>query len=393
VTTDQILDAILIPRPNGSEGLERVGAFLAEALAKSGAAVSFHEFTATPHGFALTWTVVLLLVAGYAAAVAARRYGLGLALVVAAVALLLLEFEALRSPVSGLWPETLRNVVGRFPARAGAPVLVFSAHVDTTTHFGDHFDWGRWGFLQGPATGAAIALCLSGLALRRRGRALPSWLAVPVALASVLPFAAMFWFQAVGPLLREPSIGAVDNGGSVAALVRLSERLAGRASDAPVAVEIAFFAAEEERTLGSWAFAGSRDPAAPLAAINLESVGASDTLALVLEDGFVLRRWRSPEPIAAFVNRTARDFFGAELPERRLPAGTLTDGRSFLAHGIPALTLRAFTPEGFPRGLHSFRDSRDRLRPEAIDRAAGFLLALVEAADADPETFAALARR
>jgi hypothetical protein len=393
VTTDQILDAILIPRPNGSEGLERVSVFLAEALERSGAVVSLHEFTATPHGFALTWTAVLVLMIAWIAAVAARRYGLGLALVVATVALLLLEFEALRSPVSGLWPSTLRNVVGRFPARPGAPTLVFSAHVDTTTHFGDHFDWGRWGFLQGPATGAAVLVCLAGLALRRRGREMPRAVALPVAVASALPFAAMFWFQALGPLLREPSIGAVDNGGSVAALVRLSEKLAGRPADAPVAVEIVFFAAEEERTLGSWAFAASRDPVAPLAAVNLESVGASDALALVLEDGFVLRRWRSPDPIVAFVNQMAREFFGAELPERRLPAGTLTDGRSFLAHGIPALTLRAFTPEGFPRGLHSFRDSRDRLQPAAIDRAAAFLSALVERVDADPEAFAALARR
>ena len=228
MTTDQILDAILIPRPNGSEGLERVCAFLAEALELSGAAVSFHEFGATPHGFALAWTAVLLLVAGWIAAVAARRYALGLALVAATVALLLLEFEALRSPVSGLWPEVGYNVIGRFPARSGAPTLVFSAHVDTTTHFGDHFDWGRWGFLQGPATGAAVMLCLAGLALRRRGRVLPRAVALPVALASALPFAAMFWFQAPGPLLREPSIGAVDNGGSVAALVRLSERLVQR---------------------------------------------------------------------------------------------------------------------------------------------------------------------
>ena len=393
MTTDQILDAILIPRPNGSEGLERVGAFLAEALGRSGAVVSFHEFTATPHGFALAWTAALLLVAGYVAAVAARRYALGLALIAATAGLLLLEFERLRSPVSGLLPRVQRNVVGSFPARPGAPTLVFSAHIDTTTHFGDHFDWGRFGFLQGPATAAAVALCLAGLALRRRGRALPGRVALPVALASAVPFAAMFWFQALGPLLREPSIGAVDNGGSVAALVRLSERLAARPADAPVAVEIVFFAAEEERTLGSWAFARSRGPAAPLAAVNLESVGAADTLALILEDGFALRRWRSPEPLVAFVNQTARDVFGVELPERRLPAGTLTDGRSFLAHGIPALTLRAFTPEGFPRGLHSWRDSRDRLSPAAIDRAASFLFALVERADADPEAVAALGRR
>ena len=146
-------------------------------------------------------------------------------------------------------------------------------------------------------------------------------------------------------------------------------------------------------TLGSWAFARTLDPLRATAVVNLESVGASDELALITEDGFALTRYHSPAWLVEWVGDAARGLWGRGLPARELPPGTLTDGRSFLAHGIPALTLRAFTPEGFPRGLHSFRDSRDRLSPAAIDRAAEFLFALVEAADADPEAFTALARR
>ena len=62
MTIDAILDRILIPRPNGSEGLERVAAFIADELARSGAMVSLHELTATPHGFQLAWSVALLSV-------------------------------------------------------------------------------------------------------------------------------------------------------------------------------------------------------------------------------------------------------------------------------------------------------------------------------------------
>lgn len=391
MTTEQILDRVLIPRANGSEGLERVAAFLAESLERHGAALGFHEFVATPHGFALAWTAALALLCGYVAAIAAQRYRLALALIAATAALLLLEFEALRSPVSGLLPQVERNVVASFPARAGAPTLVFSAHYDTTTHFGDHFDWRRFGFLQGPATAAAIALALAGLRRRRRG--LPRRVALPVALACALPFAAMFWFQAIGPLVRTPSIGAIDNGGSVAALLRLAERLAGRPADAPVAVQLVFFAAEEERALGSFAFARSRDPAAPLVAVNLEGVGASEALSLVVEDGFVLRRYRSPEALVAFVGETARILWGAELPAHPMLTGTLTDGRSFLANGIPALTLLGSAPEGFPRDLHSWRDARDRLSPDAIERCVDLLAALVLRADLSPERLAALGRR
>lgn len=393
MTTEQILDRILIPRPNGSAGLEQVASFIGEILARQGALVSSHEFVATPHGFALVWAVALVLQLGFVAAIARRRHALALALIVTTAGMLLLEFEALRSPVSGWLPLRERNVVGSFPARTGAPTLVFSAHYDTTTHFGDHFSWGRWGFLQGPATAAAVALSIGGLWLGRRGRRLPLRIAIPIAAASVLPFAAMFWFQTVGPFVRAPSPGAIDNGGSVAALLRLAERLAGRPADAPVAVRLVFFAAEEERTLGSWAWAGSLAPEARVVAVNLESVGASDTLAFIPEDGFALRRFRSPEPLIAFVNETARSLWGAELPPRALPAGTLTDGRSFLAHGIPALTLRAFTDEGFPRRLHSMYDARERLRLPAIERSVDLLAKLVERADASPERIAELGRR
>ena len=130
-----------------------------------------------------------------------------------------------------------------------------------------------------------------------------------------------------------------------------------------------------------------------MVAINLESVGASDALAFIPEDGFALRRFRSPEPLIAFVNETARALWGVDLPSRALPAGTLTDGRSFLAHGIPALTLRAFDDEGFPRRLHSLHDARERLRLPAIERTTLLLRALVERADASPERIAELGRR
>jgi hypothetical protein len=65
--------------------------------------------------------------------------------------------------------------------------------------------------------------------------------------AVLLPFAAMTWFHALGPLLRSPSPGAVDNGGSVTALLRLGERLAARPATAPTTVKLVFLAAEEER--------------------------------------------------------------------------------------------------------------------------------------------------
>ena len=264
------------------------------------------------------------------------------------------------------------------------PTLIFSAHYDTTTHFGDHLSWATWGFRQGPATAVAILLAVAGIVRGRRGRPLPRALTVPIAALTTVPFAAMFWFQTVGPLVRAPSPGAIDNGGSVAALLRLSERIAAQPVSATT-VKLVFLAAEEERALGSRAYAQTLDPGGRNAVFNLESIGASDELAYVPEDGFVLRRYRSPDSIVAFTNETARRLWGHELPARELPAGTLTDGRSFLARGIPALTLRAFTGESFPRRLHSEHDSRDRLSVAAIERSTDLLHALVVRVDENPE--------
>jgi hypothetical protein len=384
VTTGEILDRILVPRPNGSEALARVADTLESALGAAGAEVTRHAFTATPHGFQLTWTAVLLLMLGWAAALIARRYPLALLLAAPAPLLLLLEFEWMVSTVSALWPLTEHNVVGRFAGAAGGPTLVFSAHYDTTTHFGDHFTWGRWGWRLGPATGLALGLPLLAWLARRWRREVPRALLAGLAGLTLLPFAAMWWFHAAGPLLREPSPGALDNGGSLAALLRLAEGLQQRPPGPPTTVLIVFLAAEEERALGSWAYAATLAGTPDLAVVNLEGVGASDALALVPEDGWATRRVTSPPGLVAFVERVARDELGAPLPELALPEGVLTDGRSFLARGIPAITLRSFTGDAFPRRLHSAHDSRDRLSPAAIERSVDLLWALVRAADADP---------
>jgi hypothetical protein len=385
-TTEQILDHILIPRPNGSENLATVGAYLKQFLGDAGAEVSTYAFTATPHGFQLVWTAVLLMMLVYVWSIAKRRFLLALVMCTLTPLVLLAEFEYLKSPVSGLLPLEQENIVGRYPGAGKDLTLVFTAHYDTTTHFGDHFDWGFWGSMQGPAQGLTFLLVLVGIYFKRKGRPISNGVAVPLACLAVVPFAAMFWFQTIGPLVREPGIGAIDNGGSIAALLLLAEKLEQRDAGAATSVELVFPSAEEERTLGSWAYAadlaGAGRGTGKIMVINLESVGAVGSLAYVAEDGFATRRFRSSPAIIEYINTVARRTGRTPLVERALPFGTLTDGRSFLAHGLETITLRSFEGGAFPRRLHSRFDSRDRLSTDAVEDVADFLWSIVAYADA-----------
>lgn len=390
MTNDEFLQRILMPRPNGSPELEQVASFLGAALQGQGADVERLAFVATPHGFEIVFAAALALAIGYAIAIALGRYAAALVLLLAAAALLLAEFELLASPLSGLAPATLHDVVGTFPGAPGGPRLVFVAHYDTATHFGNHATWGPVGFLMGPAVGVGLVLAIAGILRARRRRPLaPSTRAL--ALLVVAPFAGMAWFHTAGPWLRAPSPGALDNAGSVIALLQLANRLGARPDDAPTTVELVFTAAEEERALGSKAHAEQLARDGPVAVVNLESIGADAPLGLATRDGFALRRYESPLPFVQWVESAARDGAGVSLVPLALPVGTLTDARSYLALGFPAVTLRASHGGAFPTDLHSEHDGAERLSDAAIEGATSVLDALVRSADANPRALAAAA--
>ncbi len=113
---DRLLDGILIPRTNGSDGLARVESFIANTLEARGAGVQRQPFTATPYGLQLAWTAALLLMIGSVTSILGGWHSAALVLALAAPMLLLMEFELLWSPVSGLLKRKENNVIGSPPA-------------------------------------------------------------------------------------------------------------------------------------------------------------------------------------------------------------------------------------------------------------------------------------
>ena len=381
---DELVSRLVGPRSNGSEALAEAASFIEETLVSSAPEVAVQTFSAAPHGIALLTAVSLLLILASSAFLASARYGRALLLATLLPVLMLAEMEWFWSPVSWVFRQPEQNVIATFSGAAGGPTLLFSAHYDTATQFGDHLIWSRWGFATIAALVGALVLGSAALWGARRGRRLPRFIRITAALLIPVPFVAMTWFQTLGPLLAAPSPGALDNAGSVAVLLRLAERLGARPAEAPTTVGLVFFASEEERTLGSWHYARDIDAMGPTAAINLELAGGSNGFAYVPVESLVLRRYRPPQPLIELLDGAAREYLGERVVPAPIPTFSYTAARSFLAHGIPAITLMARFEHGFARGLHTARDSRDRLSEAALERTVDLLEEIVARVDARP---------
>ena len=173
-------------------------------------------------------------------------------------------------------------------------------------------------------------------------------------------------------------------------LLELGKRLASRGPEKPTTVKLIFTASEEERTLGAWHYARSLEPHGPVAVVNLELAGGSAGFAYVPLESFVLRRFEPPSGLVQLLDQAGKDRFGKPVRPAPIPAFSYTDARSFLAHGIPAVTLMAEFQTGFPRGLHSPSDTRDRVSEEALERTVGLLEEVLKRVDANPGLLAEL---
>lgn len=298
------------------------------------------------------------------------------------VALVLLaETEWLVRPVGGLVTAVEKNIEAVYPGREGGPTLVFSAHYDTATQFGDHFTWSAWVFALGGAVIVGLLVTVLGLVQQRRGVELPWPLRTAAVMTTLVGFGGLAWFFVFGPFVRTPSPGALDNASSVVALLRLADELGNRPPGSRATVRLVFVAAEEEGALGSWVYARGLERDGPLGAFNLEILGTGGPLAYAPEEGFVLRRYAAPEHLVTIVEDAVREEWGKRLLAVPWPSMALSDARSFLAQGIPAITLFSIEDGAFPRGLHSWRDRRERLSTPALDRTVRLLREIVARVD------------
>lgn len=378
---DELLERLAeTPRENGTAALHETAIWLADTLRALGVEVELVPFVAHPHVLRLTG--VWMLAAGllYARWLLAGRLRAAAAVALLAPTAVLLQLE-LRAPVYGwLGAQREQHVLARIPAAAPEQRLILSAHYDTKTDLLDHVERAPVDWLGLPVAAlllAGVAAARSQRSRRRRG------LVRGAAAAAVLYGIASFAALSAGAFLPGRSPGALDDGASCAALVRLAAELA-RDPPARTEVELLFLAAEEIGVQGSRLYAQERfpgPPRLPTQVVNLEGLGASPHHQIVRLEVSALGAWPPDPKLAATLGAVHRRVLGAPLERTAYPAAT--DARSFLRQGIPAATLTSQEPgRRFPRHLHSARDGRQRVDEASLEASLRFLRAVLREIDA-----------
>ena len=374
-----------VPRENGTAALHETANFLAGSVEAAGLVPELVAFTAYPWSLRIAGVVVLVGTLVYMRLMGAGRSLAAFALIVAVSGALLLDLERHRPVFSWLGSETQYHVTTRVaPTGAAERRIAFAAHYDTKTDLLDHDQRAPAEWLAAPTT--ALMLLAAGLAWWRPGsthvvvrgivRVVP-WLGVAF---GVLYFAVL----SAGAFVPARSPGALDDGAACAVMVRLAEELAARPLER-TEVELWWLSAEEVGVQGSWAFARERfatPPALPTSVVNLESLGAAPGLMVNARESFTLHSYPADPALVAQADRVHRARNDEPIPVEGTGA---TDARSFLAHGVPALTLLSDL-RGHPhaRGLHSRHDDRSRLDLAALEEHVAFLADLARLHD-EPE--------
>jgi len=375
------------PRENGTPDVHRAARFLYDALGDAGLDPQMWAFAAHPHALRLAGVIALAGGVLYLRLVFAGRFRAALlaALVLPAVLLAELDFGV---PVVGwIGAETQHHVVAAVePGGAPERILVLAAHYDTKTDLLDHLERAPVDLLGGPIAAVLVLGALAGLASQRatRRRGLLRGVARAAGVAGALYGLASFLALTAGVFVPARSPGALDDGGSVAALVRVAGELAS-APPERTRVEIWLLSAEEVGVQGSRAYARERfaePPELPTYVLNLEGLGASTRHAVLGSERFTLRAYEPDPRLVGWLGAVHEQYFGRPL--ERTAFGGATDARSFLARGVPAATLISRAPGArVTRGLHSAADDRSRIDESALRESAEYLLRVVRAVDAD----------
>lgn len=372
------------PRENGTEALQQAAVQLAELLRQAGLEPRLWPYVSQPYRLRLVGVLALAASLLYTVLLLRRRPAWALLTAVAAPVVILAEVDFYVPIVGWIGAQPQVHVEATIPARRPLQHLILAAHYDSKTDLLDHVERAPAEFLGVPAAILMIVAAAAALRrARRRGDAATTRLSLVAAFLAALNGLALFATLTAGAFMPERSHGALDDGGACAVLVRLAQSLAAGPLLERTDVTVLLLSGEEIGVYGSWIYAErvfAQPPARPTAVINLEFLGATQDQGVFGREAFSLRSFAPDPALVDLLDEVHRSRRGRPLYRFPFPSGT--DGRSFLAHGVRAVTLFNDLPEhALPRHLHTAADRREHIDVRSLDEAVNYLQDAIGLAD------------
>ena len=362
------------PRENGTEALREATLAFAETLRAAGLNPEILSYLAHPLRLRLAGVLVLIGSLLYSLLLARGRRAVALLIAITLPVLVLADLDFYIPLFSWIGATPAEHIEIRLSVPEATRHLLLVAHLDSKTDLLDHVQ-------RAPIEILAVPVSLLMIGVAAFGNRRP-WLRKAALWLAPLYGIGTFLSLTGGAFVSQRSHGALDDGTACALLARLG----GKLRAAPLEqtdVTLLFVSGEEVGVHGSWVYADSRfatKPAIPTAVLNFEFIGAAPDFGVFGKEAFSTSRYPADPALLAIADRV-------HLRQRGKPIyvtwfGAATDARSFLAHGIPALTVFSDPPgHPLPRELHSAEDTLSRVDPSSMDSALAYVEALVREID------------
>lgn len=364
------------PRPAGHEAEAHARAYIRKALEAAGVEEVKAQAFLTPDtwGYALATPFALSLGGLLLGRLGWFGRTVGAALGAAAAHLTWRATSGLRQPlaqIAGQRPSA--NLIVRIPA-AGRPMhtAVLIGHVDTNRHR-ETFSPARKRALLASSTAIIGAQAAGALAQITNAR----WLGRAAAAAQVVTLGAVLADE-TGPFVD----GANDNASAVACLLGLAAALQARPLQ-HTDVWLVFTGAEEVGSLGAHALLDEYgDLLRSAHFIDFEMVGRGDLAYVTRHSGFSHLSGYAPDAESlALAERAARanpqlNVYGKDLV-------ILEEIAAVRRRGYNGICLVGVGEDGWPANWHRDTDAVGNIEPAALERAARFGLAMLQALDGE----------
>jgi len=223
-----ILEKIAVPRPNHSETVKQTAVYLKDLLTSRYIPFTTQEFSVRYHQSMLQGAVIIILSVLFLLFIKSKRPDLALISVLAILGVIVLENETSFHAVSSVFQRPGQNIVLEFKAPDSQRELIFAAHYDSKTDVLDHVQ--RTIFTRMMPFMLVMGLLISILTYlagkfkilnAKPLRAIYLMGATSLVIFSMSAFAWLGGYIFLGD--KDHSPGAVDDGASVVALLKIAD--------------------------------------------------------------------------------------------------------------------------------------------------------------------------